>query len=888
MHRANGVAGAMFSRALLILAVLLATAIAAAAERRVALVMGVDRYETLRPLDNAVNDARSIADTLEGLGFEVFSEADRDLRRTRRALEDFREDAAGADVALVFFAGHGVEIAGENRLLPADADASSLGALKESSLPLEEVRAALADVAPVGLVLLDACRNDPFGAEQAGGGRGAAALPQDVRDAARPGLGRVGRAENMLFAFAAAPGATASDGSAENSPFTSAAVRYLGTDGLEIRSALTLIQQAVYEETAGAQLPYVESGLPSLFFAAQQGALPERERLLMAMADITPAVRAEVETVAAAREMPLAPLYGALLSGGLTAMPADQRSVRLAEAAAAFVKVRDELRTLGSSDPAVTALRQEAERQLSLGAFAAARDRLAEAAGLDRSSRQVLKANLTERTLSEATTFYLSAGAAMSDLKYGLALGDYVAAVGLIDEVASADLPEEMEMRRLGALHMVTRLSRATGDLHRAMSNQRRLIGLVETWAAQVPVEDNLRSLASEHNTLGDIGSTLGDLATAEQAYLAARAVLIAAGGATPSESIQHSLGTVHDRLGNLYSARGDLNEAHRQYFSAYEIVHRLVAINGTALRWEALGVTFAKLGNVMMEQGDLGEARNMYANCLRIARALENANKGAPAARRMVAAALHFVGDLEDATGAFDAALEAHREGLAIAEELAAADPENMDRQRDLKMSIGNVGTSLRKRGEFGPAADYLGRAHAAARRHADRDPANTLWQEDLAGSDTDLGELAAGRGDAAGALRHFEAALAVMQRLSAAAPSNAGWRFETAAAQRRVGEANLALEDADAAAVAFEAGVEKMEPLIGLDPQNRVWKRELADLYRLAAPGRPDMRLSYLARARHMLEALKAEGRLPAGYEERLAQVQRDYEAVIASTGK
>src|SRR5690606_1440680 len=88
----------------------------ASAERRVALVIGNDRYETLRPLANAGNDARAIEDTLRGLGFEVFPERDRDLRRLRRALEDFREDAAGADVALVFFAGHGVEIAGRNHL----------------------------------------------------------------------------------------------------------------------------------------------------------------------------------------------------------------------------------------------------------------------------------------------------------------------------------------------------------------------------------------------------------------------------------------------------------------------------------------------------------------------------------------------------------------------------------------------------------------------------------------------------------------------------------------------------------------------------------------------------------------------------------------------------
>ena len=113
----------------------------ALAERRVALVIGEDGYKTIRKLDNAVDDAKSVEDTLEQLGFEVTLETNRDLKRVRRALDDFREDGAGADVALVYFAGHGVEISGDNRLLPIDADASSLDALKASTLPLEEVRA---------------------------------------------------------------------------------------------------------------------------------------------------------------------------------------------------------------------------------------------------------------------------------------------------------------------------------------------------------------------------------------------------------------------------------------------------------------------------------------------------------------------------------------------------------------------------------------------------------------------------------------------------------------------------------------------------------------------------------------------------------------------------
>ena len=103
---------------LLIALALVVVAGAASAERRVALVIGEDDYRSVRTLDNAVSDAQSIAGALDRLGFEVTLETNRDLRRMRRALDDFSEDGKGADVALVFFAGHGVEISGQNSLLP--------------------------------------------------------------------------------------------------------------------------------------------------------------------------------------------------------------------------------------------------------------------------------------------------------------------------------------------------------------------------------------------------------------------------------------------------------------------------------------------------------------------------------------------------------------------------------------------------------------------------------------------------------------------------------------------------------------------------------------------------------------------------------------------------
>ena len=147
----------------------------AVAERRVALVMAEDDYRLVRPLADPIHDGEAMEAALKKLGFGVVLETNRDLRRMRRALDDFRDDSKGADVAQVYFSGHGVEISGDNGLLPVDADASSLDQLDKTSLPPEEVRSVVAATARVGLIVLDACRCDPFLASS-GDGRSATSL----------------------------------------------------------------------------------------------------------------------------------------------------------------------------------------------------------------------------------------------------------------------------------------------------------------------------------------------------------------------------------------------------------------------------------------------------------------------------------------------------------------------------------------------------------------------------------------------------------------------------------------------------------------------------------------------------------------------------------------
>jgi uncharacterized caspase-like protein len=214
-------------------------------EKRVALVIGIGDYASARKLPNPVSDARAVETALKALGFKVVVETDRNNRRLSAALDEFVEDNKGADLALVFFAGHGVQAGGRNFLLPTDAKIDSAAALEASSLSLERVFTRAAEIAPKRIILLDACRNDPFGKPGAAGGRGGGAIVEKGSDNAPKakaspgviqfGLGRIGRADGTVYGFATAPGTTASDGDGANSPFSGALAAHLGKGRARIR-----------------------------------------------------------------------------------------------------------------------------------------------------------------------------------------------------------------------------------------------------------------------------------------------------------------------------------------------------------------------------------------------------------------------------------------------------------------------------------------------------------------------------------------------------------------------------------------------------------------------------------------------------------------------------
>ena len=665
------------------------------AERRVALVLGSDEYETIRPLNNAVNDALAVRETLKTLNFEVFVEANRNLSRMRRALDDFVEDAAGADVALIFFAGHGVEIAGVNRLLPTDASTVSLEMLINTSLPLEELQQSVAKVADISLIVLDACRNDPFAAVSDPEGRGATAiqLPASVK----PGLGRMGRSENTLFAFSAAPGETASEGDGDNSPFTRALTKYLGTEGLEIRSVLTLVQQEVYERSGGQQLPYIESGLPELFFASQTSdELPERERLLLAMANVTPTVRDQVERIATDAGMPLAPLYGALISNDLAGQNWETRQSKMEEVAQAFVNVREEQRRLRSNDERVTALRSEAEEQLSLGAFEAARAKLTKAEGIDAMSRETLNANMIERTLSEADTHYLKGSTAKAELRYQLAIADYENAVALYKEVTDQNIVPDAIKQQFRALEALGNIQIIVGNLSGASTAVEAQFTVAQRLANSDPSNTLWqRDLSVSFNNIGVVREEQGDLAGALAAYQASFAIRERLASANHFDAKRQSdLSVSYSKIGGVRFYQGSLTEALTAYEAALAIRERLVQADPTNTLWQGdLASSHRNVGNVRILQGDLTGALDAFRGAFAICEWLVTAEPSNNAWQMVLSDNHESIGDVLAHMGNLVDARTAYELVLAIRKRLVNAEPENTYFKYALSVSYERIG---------------------------------------------------------------------------------------------------------------------------------------------------------------------------------------------------
>src|SRR4030081_1292795 len=235
---------------------ILASSNVAKADRRVAFVVGNGAYKNVSPLPNPPIDAKAIAGMVRNVGFEVVEGTNLTRDKMTERLLEFGNKAQGADVAVFFYAGHGIAISGSNYLLPVDADIKSemdvkLGAAINIDLTLDQT---MSD-AKVKLVFLDACRDNPFAAKIKSNSATRSVSVQT-------GLAEMKSGEGTLIAFATGPGQTALDGQeGTNSPFTRALLANIAAPGVEIQQAMTKVRAQVNEETNKGQLPWGHTNL---------------------------------------------------------------------------------------------------------------------------------------------------------------------------------------------------------------------------------------------------------------------------------------------------------------------------------------------------------------------------------------------------------------------------------------------------------------------------------------------------------------------------------------------------------------------------------------------------------------------------------------------------
>jgi tetratricopeptide (TPR) repeat protein len=223
--------------------------------RRIALVIGVSAYEKADRLPNPVNDADAVANALRGLGFADVTEVrDPDRATLEKSIQAFGDKVEKADWAMVFYAGHGMQMNGHTFLIPRDAEISNERHVEFETVSLDRVVDSVAGAKKLALVIVDACRNNPFLSRMIHTGRSVRALGQ--------GLAAIEPQQGQFVVYATKDGSTAEDGAGDHSPFTQALLMHIGEAGLDIRLMFSKVRDSVLNITQNRQNPFTYGSLP--------------------------------------------------------------------------------------------------------------------------------------------------------------------------------------------------------------------------------------------------------------------------------------------------------------------------------------------------------------------------------------------------------------------------------------------------------------------------------------------------------------------------------------------------------------------------------------------------------------------------------------------------
>ena len=237
----------------------------ATASDHIALVLGNSKYQAVPQLDNPSNDAADFAGKLRSIGFDVIEKRDATRDEMAHAVREFSDRIQSAKVALFFYAGHGLQMAGENYLLPVDAKVEKEADVRFNTISLNDIQQEMEGPGRANIIVLDACRDNPFAAKLAHSGRGITSR----------GLGRIDASGvGSLIVFSTQPNNVALDGSGRNSPFMTALLNRVDTPGLEVRQMISKVRGDVLAATDQRQVPWDNSSLVGDVYLTGQGSLP--------------------------------------------------------------------------------------------------------------------------------------------------------------------------------------------------------------------------------------------------------------------------------------------------------------------------------------------------------------------------------------------------------------------------------------------------------------------------------------------------------------------------------------------------------------------------------------------------------------------------------------
>ena len=678
----------------LILPLLLAAGLSyAQAMTGVALVIGQSDYRNIPALPNPANDAREMVKLLTDLGFDARGVTDRDAGRLKRDLDRFVEDAEGADVALLYYSGHGIEAGGDNWLLPVDTDSAALENAGERLVSLSDVLDQLKATVPVTIVLLDACRTNPFpkgtvirnaprqrpvllGDTGLGAVRGATSLRQKAKADrnAKESLG-------VVIGFAAEPGLPALDGDAgSNSPYAKALMRHLAAmQGVEFGSVMRMVTEEVYLSTGAQQRPWVNESLRRLLYfgmapdepeGPQKSIEGERRTLLLSMADLPSVERLQVEKVALREGVRMDSLYGILRALGQDRMPQDPKDLDtlLSQQAGRLREMMGQRAALRTDNPEIAALSAAADRAIAEGAIQSARKFLDEAvARVEGTSDQVddLEAALKAKRLADAAVYAKRADASALAFAFRAAADDYAKAFDLVarwDETLAWNYKnlQAEALRSLGAANADATILKQSLDAYQQVLNL-------------LPNGEKGLEWARTRNNMAVVLNTMGERETGTENLEAALAMfretmdIFAAGGEDLNwAAAQNNIGNIQLELGNREGSSERLQLALKAYRSALAKRDRKAVPLSWASTQNNIGIATYNLARQRPDLASLEEAEAAYRAALS-----EMTKQNAPADWSMVqnnlGNTLNALGLKKDDPAFHRAAAKAFEEALSM-----------------------------------------------------------------------------------------------------------------------------------------------------------------------------------------------------------------------------